>query len=225
MTEGSRRWATRLLALAIAIGIWFSASVEDRLASSEKLVETAISYNRPRGYMVLNPVGSVSVRITGSKKAIRQLNPLMVDVQVDLRQRREGPVVLHLGRDNVLLPRGLEVVSIEPNPIRLTLEREVTQRVDVVAQLIGEPAAGAILSASAEVVPDQVLVSGPASLLAGLAPLKTRPVSLDGHAISFEETVALESPDPLIHVIQPTEVTVRVSLALPDDRPAGGRSR
>jgi YbbR domain-containing protein len=223
MIESSRRWATRLLALAIAIGIWFSASVEDRLASSEKLIEAAILYNRPRGFMVLNPVGTVSVRVTGSTKEIRQLNPQMVDVQVDLRQRPEGLVTIQLGRDHVLLPRGLEVVSIEPNPIRVTLEREVTQRVAVEAQLIGEPAAGARLSAEVEVVPNQALVSGPASLLANLPPLKTRPVSLDGHAFSFEETVALEMPDPLIQLLQPTEVTVRIPLALPEDTPADGQ--
>jgi YbbR domain-containing protein len=222
MSDRSRLWATRLLALAIAIGIWFSASIEDRLASSEKLVEAAVFYNRPRGFVLLNPVESVSMRVAGSKKAIRQLNPLMVDVQVDLRQRREGTATLHLGRDNVSLPLGVEVVSIEPNPIRVTLERELTQLVRVVAQLAGEPAAGAVVSAAPEVIPDQVLVTGPASLLGGLASLKTGPVSLDGHAISFEETVPVVSPDSLIQIVQPARVTVRVSLALPDDRPTRG---
>ena len=218
MIESSRRWATRLLALAIAIGIWFSASVEDRLASSEKLVEASIFYNRPRGYLVLNPVSTVSVRVSGSTKQIRQLNPLMVDVQVDLRRQREGTVIIHLGRDHVLLPRGLAVVSIEPNPIRVTLERELTRRIAVEAQLVGEPAAGALLSAKVDVEPSQALVSGPASLLSGLAPLKTQPVSLDGHAFTFEETVALEPPDPMIQVLQPSTVKVRVPLALPEDR-------
>jgi YbbR domain-containing protein len=127
-----------------------------------------------------------------------------------------------LGRDNVSLPLGVEVVSIEPNPIRVTLERELTQLVRVVAQLAGEPAAGAVVSAAPEVIPDQVLVTGPASLLGGLSSLKTGPVSLDGHAISFEETVPVVSPDSLIQIVQPARVTVRVSLALPDDRPTRG---
>ena len=55
MSEQARTWALRLLALGISIGIWFNASVEDRLVSSEKVVEVGITYNRPRGFMIINP--------------------------------------------------------------------------------------------------------------------------------------------------------------------------
>jgi len=132
VSERARTWLLRLLALGIAIGIWFNASVEDRLVSSEKVVEVGITYNRPRGFMILNSPQNVQVRLLGSKKAIRQLNPYMVDVQVALSQRQEGSAIVNLSRENVQAPDGLEVVSIEPNTIRVDLEREVTQRVTVI---------------------------------------------------------------------------------------------
>lgn len=216
MTESGRNWGLRLLALGIAVGIWFNASVEDRLVSSEKVVEASVSYISPRGFVIVNPVQNVNVRLNGSKKAIRQLNPSMVDVQVDLSRRPPGMNEITLSSENVLAPDGLEVTSIEPNTIRLDLEREITQRLPVFPKLTGEPAAGSVVQ-EPEVFPSQVLVTGPESILARIATLSTAPISLDGHALPFEESVAVMAPDPLIQIVQPARVTVRVPLQPPAD--------
>jgi len=214
VSERARTWLLRLLALGIAIGIWFNASVEDRLVSSERSVEASISYNRPRGFLIINPVPTVNVRLRGSKKAIRQLSPYMVDVQVALSQQQKGSATLNLSSDNVLAPDGLEVVSIEPSTIRVELEREVTQRVTVVPKLVGTPAAGSVTE-EPEVFPNQVLVTGPQSMLARIESLSTQPINLDGRAATFEETVPVVPPDPLIQIVQPSRVTVRIPMKLP----------
>lgn len=215
MNETARTWGLRLLALSIAVGVWFSASFEDREALSERLVEASVSYNRPRSFVILDPVGTVNVRLRGSSKLIRQLNPYQVDVQVELAQTQPGTVNVNLGPENVLMPDGLEVVSIEPNVIRVELEREISQRLPVVPHLVGEPAAGAVAE-EPEVFPNLVLVTGPESLLAKIQSLSTRPVDLNGHALSFEETVPVVPPDPLIQVVQPSKVSVRVPLRSPE---------
>jgi len=90
----------------------------------------------------------------------------------------------------------------------------VTQRLPVRPQLVGEPAAGAV-PGEPEVLPNQVLVTGPESLISKYDWLNTRPISLDGHALTFEETIAVIPPDPLIQVVQPSKVTVRVPLGQP----------
>jgi YbbR domain-containing protein len=218
VNEWARTWGLRLLALGIAIGIWFNVSVEDRLVSSEKVVEAAVSYNRPHGFMVINQVPTVNVRLSGNKKAIRQLIPYMVNVQVELSQRQVGLVSVPLTPENVLMPYGLEVVSIEPNTVQVDLEREVTQRLPVFPKLVGEPAAGSTVG-EPEVFPNQVLVTGPEPMLARIDSLSTQPLNLDGHALTFEETVAVVSPDALIQIVQPTKVTVRVPMQQPSDAP------
>ncbi|HKV07273.1 MAG TPA: CdaR family protein [Thermoanaerobaculia bacterium] len=209
MSEGIRNWGLRLLALGIAIGVWFNASVEDRLVSSEKLVEANVSYNRPRGFIVLDPVGSVNVRLIGSKKAIRQVNPYTVDVQVDLTQRKAGPVTVSLSRENVLAPEGLEVLSIEPNTIQVEIEAEVSQRLPVVPYVLGKPPAGVVFD-EPEVFPNQVLVTGPESQFSRVQSLSTAPIDVTGHLSTFEETVAVVPPNPLIQIVQPSKVSVRM---------------
>jgi YbbR domain-containing protein len=209
MSERARTWALRLLALGIAIGIWFNASVEDRLVTSEKVVEANISYNRRPGFIIINPAQRVNVRLIGSKKAIRQLSPYLVDVSVELSRQGTGPAMVTLGPENVLAPEGLEVVSIEPSAIPVDLEREVTQRLPVVPKLVGKPAPGVKVN-EPEVFPNQVMVVGPEPMLARIDSLSTRPVNLDGRAVTFEETVPVLTPDPLIQIVQPSQVTVRV---------------
>jgi YbbR domain-containing protein len=216
MSETARNWGLRLLALGIAIGIWFNASLQDRLASSERLVEASVSYNHPQGFIIINPVPTVNVRLAGSKKAIRKLQPFMVGVTVELSQRQEGMATISLGAENVTAPEGLEVMSIEPPSIQVELAREVTQRLPVVAKLTGEPAAGAMVG-DPEIFPSQVLVTGPDSMISRIDHLSTAPISLDGRAITFEVSVPMVAPDPLIQIAQPTKVTVKVPMSMPDE--------
>lgn len=214
MNETARTWALRLLALGIAMGLWFNASLQDRLVYSERLVEASVNYNSPRGFIILHPVQTVNVRLTGSKKAIRQLNPFMVAVTVELSQRQKGTATINLGPENVTAPDGLEVASIEPSAIRVELEQEITQRLPVVAKLTGEPAGGAVVE-EPEVFPNQVLVSGPESLVSRVDHLSTVPISLDGQSATFELTVPVVAPDPLIQIAQPSRVSVKVPMHLP----------
>jgi len=226
LNEWMRTWGLRLLALGIAIGIWFNASVEDRLVSSEKVVEATVAYHRPHGFVLVNPVQNVNVRVSGSKKAIRQLSPYMVNVSVDLGQRQTGLAGINLTADNVLLPDGLDVVSIEPNTIRVDLEKEVSMRLPVVVKLTGRPAAGATVG-QPEVIPNQILVIGPEPMLARVDSLSTRPVSLDGHDATFEEKdVTVVLPVPLIQIVPPpSTVTVTVPIQPPATPPAPQKPR
>jgi YbbR domain-containing protein len=216
-----RTWGLRLLALGIALVIWFSVSLDERRRLSEKVVEASLSYNRPRGLVILDPVATVEVRVRGTERAVRELNPFMVDVEVDLTAASEGPVTVNLGPDDVRTPGGLEVISIRPNVLRLELDSEISQRVPVEAVVVGEPAGGA-LAGDPEVLPNQVLVSGPESLLVRLQSLKTAPISLDGHALTFEVNVPVVPPDPLVQVVQPSRVSVRIPMIPPGGRGGNG---
>lgn len=215
MSESAQLWGLRLLALGIALALWYSVSLEDRASLAERLIEASVSYNRPRGLMVLDPVPSVNVRLRGSSKDIRQLNPFQATVQVDLPRAQVGAVNIQLGPDDVQVPEGFEVVSIDPNVIRVELDRESTQRLPVRVPLEGEPAAGVEVG-ELEILPNQVFVTGPESLLSRIESLSTQPIQLANRDATFEVTVDVVPPDPLIQVVQPSRVSVRVPLAAPE---------
>jgi YbbR domain-containing protein len=214
MSSSAQTWGLRALALGIALGLWFNFSFEAREATSERLIEASVSYNRARGFIVLDPVPSVNIRLRGSSKAIRRLSPYQVSVQVDLGRYQAGSFTVNLGPENVLMPDNLEALAIEPPAIRVELEKEITQRLPVVPKLVGEPAAGATVE-EPDVLPNEVLVTGPVSRIAKTKSLSTEPINLDGHGLPFEATPAVLSPDPLIQIVQPFRVLVRVKLQPP----------
>lgn len=218
MSEGGRLWGLRLLALGIAVALWYSVSLEDRETLTERLIEASVSYNRPRNFVILDPVPSVNVRLRGSSKDIRQLNPFQATVQVDLPEAQPGVVSITLGPDDVQVPRELEVVSIDPNVIRVELDNEITQRMPVRVPLTGKPAAGVEVG-EAEVLPNQVFVIGPKSVLSRIESLDTQPIDLSDRTTTVEETLTVLAPDPLIQVVPPAKVNVRVPLIPPEPTP------
>lgn len=212
--RGASLWALRLLAILAALVVWFSSSFVKRERISEKLIDATVTYNPTRGIIILDPIQTVKVRLRGPDRQIRTLAPHVVDVVIEVIGQTTGTIDVQLDESNVLRPEGLEVVAIEPNSIPLRLDREKSQMLKVSPRLVGEPAAGAEpLSPIAH--PDMVQVAGPESLLAGITAVTTSPISLDGHALTFKQTVSVVPPNPLVRIVQPAVVSVEVPMHFP----------
>ena len=209
-------WGLRLLALAIAIALWFVLSFEKRETRSEKLIEASVSYIRPEGLVILDPVQQVEVMLSGPQDQVNRVTAGDVGVQVDLRETPAGHAKIDLAAENVVnLPQGLRIERLRPSVLQLTLDPQISRRLPVEPQFSGEPAAGATMG-DIVVIPPEVRSRGPQSQLTTLESVQTTPVSLDGHAISFEESAAVLLPDILsVRDIEPPRVMVRVPLQVP----------
>ena len=210
-----RLGALRMTALALAVLLWLWVTVERRgERPAEKIVDATVTYNPPPGMMILDPQGTVRVRLRGSERAIRRVNPFQIDVQVVVRAEREGPVEVQLKPEDVMMPEDLEVVSIEPSVLRLHVDQEVRRLLPVEVPLVGEPAAGSQLAGRPRVTPGEVLVTGPRKVVSGLSTVRSNPISLDGHAFDFTESTLLVSPHPLLQ-LQTQVVAVSIPMQQP----------
>ncbi|MCB1033468.1 MAG: hypothetical protein KDD47_06495 [Acidobacteria bacterium] len=210
--DSSRLWL-RLLSFALAVGLWFAVSLDRPSNQSQRLVEASVTYNTNQNLVLLNPLSRVEVRLQGNEQAVTSLNPQMVLVILDLMATtRAETVEVPLGPENVSIPEGLEVVSVTPSTLNLEFDFRETVQMPVQEVLKGEPAAGARVVAR-RVTPDQVTATGPRSVFEPLRYLQTEPVDLQGHALTFEETVPVRVPHPLVS-IQPPRVKVRIELEL-----------
>lgn len=210
-----RLWGLRLVALALGIGLWFGISLSNRDVSAEKVVETTISYVRPEGLILMNPRTTVKVTVSGPMSEIRTLIPYLVYVQVSLEGEQPGLVRKGLSAEDVTLPDPkLTVTSIDPNVVTLDLDRSMTTTLPLEAFFAGEPAAGArVLMDRVVIDPPQVTATGPARILEGVEKLDLTPISLEGHAIDFQQTVTVITPDPLVQV-ERSRVQVEVPMDL-----------
>jgi len=214
LSESRNTWGLRLLAVALAVTAWFVFTVEKRERLSEKVIEATVRYDNFPGLIIVERLESVRVGVRGTVSEMRALNPFAVDVFVELSNPDKGVFEVPLTSDNVFLPGDLEVVSIDPNILNLELVREALALKPVKVDWDDEPAAGAIVQ-HAEVVPPNVLVRGPEDVVRLISTLSTTPVSLTGHALDFQEQAAVLPPDPLVTIVQPTVVNVRVRMMIP----------
>jgi hypothetical protein len=129
-------------------------------------------------------------------------------VQVDLSDGRRPSVILDSSLFEV--PGGVQIVTIQPSSLQLTWDAIVDRDIPIRADVTGTPEAGTHLTATPEVVPPRVHVSGPGLYVDPLGAVRTDPIDITGLAPGhYERRVPLVSPRP--HVRYDEAGGVRVS--------------
>ncbi len=202
-----------LLAFVIALAVKFAVHETEQV--SERVVEAQVTYNSPGDEVIAyDLVDKVKVVLRGKQSEIAQLNVLTVEVIVNVPEGQYGPVDINLTAANVRTQEDFDVISLVPNRFPIRVEPRDHATVRIVAQLMGEPAAGA-RHLEAIVRPPSARVSGPESRVRQVLEL-TAPVLLDGHARTFTDIVRVVCPDPLVQVVEPTFVEVEVPMEEPE---------
>lgn len=129
---------------------------------------------------------------------------------VDLARVHEGSNQLYLGKEYFKLPSGLVITRIKPSSLRVMVERKVRKPVRVDPQLSGAPA-GRLRLKKVRVIPREVMIEGPESVVARTASIRTEAINLS----QLEESVTLEKRLDLPANLKPVsddKVRVRVTL-------------
>jgi hypothetical protein len=208
--------SSRLLvfALALALGVALKFAVhEGEQTSVQTISNVSVQTTIPGGFLVLNPVTEAQIQLRGKISDMSELNPLNVRIVANVQAEAPGVVEIPLGPTNVQNINGLEVLTINPNVLVLEVDREITKVLQVRAEVVGEPAAGARIGRPIG-RPDNVEVVGPESLLRNLSEL-TVSVSVERRAISFEERVTPTMPQS-VRLARPTPIIVAVEMQVPE---------
>jgi YbbR domain-containing protein len=203
-----------LLAFTIALVLKLAVVTDEELAT--RWIDCQITYRQPDANLVFyDQLDKVRVEIRGQPSELMQLSPFTVGVIVTVPRDRLGNVGVTLGENNVEFRAfgDFEVVGMVPDHFSMRIEPRAVETVPVRAELVGEPAAGS-QPGDVAVRPAWVEISGPESKVRAIVQVTAR-VSLDGHARTFEDTVLLESPDPVVQV-QPRRVVVEVTMQEPE---------
>lgn len=205
---------TKLLALAIAIAMWFGVSWQRRERISERSYRLPLSMaNIPARMLIASPLpAGVDVRLRGPFTALRQLDPQKLQAVVDLSNASGGTKLYRLGPEDVNVPPEVEVLSVAPDELTIRLETATEKSVPVTPDLTGEPAEGMrVTDAAAE--PHMALVVGPESSVARLTQVRTEPVSVAGRRSTFATTAGVLVDSPGIRLRQGAAVLVTVHIA------------
>ncbi len=239
MSENSNRWAFRALAVSIAVGIWLPASYCPRLREMtvppiEESVQARVTTEDHDQMVVLgqpvlgspeDPREELFVLIRGSEDAIASLNRDQIRVRVPLGENLFGgatyggprQVEVILSTENVVLPedaKGIEVVSLTPEQLTLTLDEEVSVQVPVQVNTRGEPIGGfSVDYDNVRIVPALATVRGSRSEINRLGYAAAGPIDIDGRGLGFvEEQARVRFESEHVVVEFPTFVSVEVPM-------------
>lgn len=200
----------KLLAVVIALLLWFVANIESDI---DKTVKVNVNYvNLPGSLIVVNnPPKKVNIRIQGPRSRLTSVSPKDIFLTIDLSHVSEGVSTFEIRTDNIKPPRGLEVTSISPAEIEVDVDKTETKTVKVIP-IIEEPEIGFEIIGEPKVKPNKVKISGPKSIVERIDYVNTVIVNTKKEKSNFTQEVDLKLPASLIKLVDNKTITVSVPL-------------
>ena len=166
--------------------------------------------NLNQDFVITDMRTMADITLEGLPDAFEDLPIQELDAFVDLAGKEAGT---HLVRVQGRPPRGLNLVLIEPEQVRIVIEAYYSEDFEVELEFIGEPALGWELT-SYTLLPETVLVGAEESLYEKVNLVK---MIIDLNGMSLFESVELaplafdEEGNPVVGVdIEPNLITVRL---------------
>jgi YbbR domain-containing protein len=227
-----RNLGLKLLALAIALVVWFLFAAQRRERISERTYRIPLSLvNIPPRMVIASPLPpSVDVRLRGPFTALRQLDPGKLEAVIDLADAPRGEKLYRLAPEDINVPQEVEVLAISPAEIRVVLDGMAEKSVPITPNVVGTPAPGFVVE-EIVVEPHIARISGPASLVGPMTQISTDPISIEDRSanLSMPATVLPDAPGVRVKEGQIVTVSVRIRPATaptpPPETPPRARRR
>jgi YbbR domain-containing protein len=203
----------KIASVLLAIVLWIFVTSRGQ---SEMSIDVPLEFsNIPLGLeMVNHNIKMVTLTIKGQEGLIKNLRPSDVRVSIDLSQAKKGEGVYYVQRDDIKIPHGLTVTSIDPSTVRVMTAETVTKIARVIPVVAGEPQRGYHIK-SIEVAPQTVIIEGIRSEIERIRNLKTEPVDVTGVNETFTQDVKLDLAGRNVRS-KTTVVSVRVVIGGPE---------
>jgi YbbR domain-containing protein len=199
----------KLLALAIAIGLWW---ILGRDPTVESIVTAPIEFRHAPANLLMTSSSpfEVEVMLTGPERTVRDMKPSDINAVLDLNGVKPGEHTFDLGPRQVQVPRGVTVTRVVPSQIHIDFDPSATRTVEVHPRVIGSFVSGyGITEISAD--PATITIEGPENHVKAIDTAITDPVDVSGVMGKATFTTHVYVPDPLVRVQHPAPIHVTVT--------------
>ncbi len=199
----------KILSVALAMSLWFFVTYRGQ---SEIVIDVPIEFkNIPKGLEILRQnVKRVSLNISGHERLLKGLRPMDAMVGVDLSNAKKGEAVYYLDKGNIVIPRTIKVLRIEPTSVKVTLDESTSKVVPVRAHIIGSPENGYKVR-SIDVRPLSIEIEGAKTEVARVALLRTELIDITGIDSDITQSVRINTNGRNIR-LKASEATVKITI-------------
>jgi hypothetical protein len=199
----------KLLSLCLAVFLWAVVLGEQQV---EVTVNEPLAFDIPQNLFLANdPIDTVEVRLRGPKTLVTSLTAREVTMSQPPVTLVEGENTIPIRDDMIRVPRGVQVVAVNPQRVRLVLEAATEREIEVSPRVEGSPPDGFVVQRVTS-VPLRVRMVGPTSELRRITRVRTLPINLTGQTASFSTRVLLEPVGQRVRVEDNTSIIVEVEI-------------
>jgi YbbR domain-containing protein len=199
----------KIAAVLLSVVLWFYVTSRGQ---SEIPLEVPVELkNIPVGLEIVNNgYKKVSLYIKGQERIIRTVKPSDVRLSLDLSKTKSGENIFYIHGEDIQLPHGITVTSINPSSLKIITEKTVSKTVRVIAVVTGEVLRGNRIH-SINVDPTMITAEGISSEMRKLKSMKTEPLDVTGLAESVVQELKIETKGKNIRT-NPDTVRVTVEI-------------
>jgi len=184
----------KVMALVIGIVVWIIAS---RWVYETTTLIVPVELKLASGMIV---TGITPPKVIVTLEYPRESHDLIEEGKSDLKlihdltgNRTPGRINFELQADDLTRPARFRVVSVSPARITADIDRLVEKVLPVKVVYRGSPRRGYRL-AGQRVIPPEVRVPGPETMLEEMTEIETEPINIMGREITFETSAILKPP-------------------------------
>ncbi|GBE03916.1 MAG TPA: YbbR-like domain-containing protein [Nitrospirae bacterium] len=167
----------KLASLILATALWLFVILSGR---TEVTMDVPVVYSGLQQYLdLIDSPKKVRVSIEGQGSLLKNIRRSEIKAVIDLSETKSGRSFFTLTKENFELPKTLLLTNIDPETISVTIESELKKRIPVKPVIVGRPEKGFTIF-EIKVVPENIVVEGPKSLVRKIYTVKTEPIDING---------------------------------------------
>lgn len=180
-------WGYRICSVLAALLIWGFVIISQNPQADTLFTVPLETRNLSSELALLDTTNQVQVRVHGSSSDLSKLNSSSISAYIDLSGVNEGSTALEV---KVSLPKGIQLVSVTPETVDVTLEAISTGSFPLEIETSGTPAAGYTLL-DAVPTPGEVTISGAREYLERVNKVLVR-ADVSGLDSNFNKSLAVQ---------------------------------
>ena len=207
----TRNVGLKLLALALAVGLWLVSSSDEQFAS---FVSVPVEYKGlPRDLEISSDVvSSVHLEVAGTENVLGRLAGSRPLVIIDFRRvTSPGERTFPIDSANIRLPRGISLVKSVPSQLRFRFEKRFSKEVPVEVHWSGTLPEG-YQQENVEIIPPTLPIVGPLSQVEATPRVVTDTVDLSEITGDVEYSLNVFVNNPRVRLAQPKKVIVKINV-------------
>lgn len=208
----SKSWFLKGLSLCLALMLWYFVGGKDTV---DKIVMIPIEIiNLPRDLVISNQFKKeIEVTVSGPRSLIVEMGNRAITRQIDLSAALPGTMVISNANNTIPVPRGIEVLRVQPSSVILSLDKLIQKHFPVTPEVTGKVAAGHVLK-KLTMEPEVISITGPQTVLSQVDELHTATIEIGGIRESRQLQVPLKLNPAIIDLIGETSVTAYILVGL-----------